>query len=380
MLISAGVAVLVALKLMREPATWDMDPTRVIVPLDRPAQYAVAGETNRAILDVDYRFTDTMYRAGKAGLDVSELPHVSDMEERSQFITVINLGTMVYLNCLVRRDLSGAGECRDFKANADPARLGAGLDGLARAYLMEAEGGDPQETARLYIDAGRDIAVAIAGGAGTHTVSERREAAALVIEFTKARAKRILLIAKEDDEDDRLLRAGSVWCGQDDDAPCPGSMSTYGAIKLYLDGHYLEASTTALSAIERRQLWTYRSPYEHPLLWILASSLRHNGEDAAGDFAELIDAALIAWPDDARTALLAYVDPEGLFQAGDDPTVTCTSPGCRYFLAQYHYGSGDSDTGDAMTEVGLELCDSVRSIPCTALRTAQAKIDAGQLP
>ncbi len=98
----------------------------------------------------------------------------------------------------------------------------------------------------------------------------------------------------------------------------------------------------------------------------------HNGDSVDREsLRPLIDAALSYWPNDARLALLAFIDPDDSYEVGDDLLAVCSSAGCRYFLAQYFYGTDDVSAGDAMTTAGLELCDGVRSILCTALRADQ---------
>ena len=97
----------------------------------------------------------------------------------------------------------------------------------------------------------------------------------------------------------------------------------------------------------------------------------------------LIDAALSHWPNDARLALLAFVDPDDSYEIADDSyeiaddlLAVCSSAGCRYFLAQFFYGTDDVSAGDAMTAAGLDLCEGARSIPCTALRASAANTAA----
>ena len=93
-------------------------------------------------------------------------------------------------------------------------------------------------------------------------------------------------------------------------------------------------------------------------------------------FAELIDAALIAWPDDARTALLG-VCPSPTRNCSAPPTTmrltTCQhSAGCRLLPGAVPlWDSGDPDCrGRHATAAGLDLCEGIRSIPCTALRAS----------
>ena len=241
-LLIAGVAGLLTIKLSQEPVTWDMDPTRMIVPLDRPAVYAAAGDVDERTIDITYRHTDLVGRA-------------------------------------------------------------------ARLFLMEG------------------------------------------------------------DLDQPLLpeNVGNNWCSDDLEEVCPGAMSTYRAIKLYLNGHNRDARTTALVALAGSQPWVYRSPYEHPLLWILAAS-RHAGDDDNGDLQPLIDAGLIEWPDDARLTLEVMTGAIDAAGTNDPMWAACSTPGCRFFVTEYFDAAGNTAMADVMALAGLDLCDGVRSIPCTALR------------
>jgi hypothetical protein len=239
--------------------------------------------------------------------------------------------------------------------------------------MMEADGVDPDETADIYIKAGQQMTDALVGGAYDDT--NLRKLAALIDYFTKARASRVLFAAGNRDGLAQKVGSNSYWCRETEGEVCPGSLSTYSAIKLYLDRHYVEAGTTALSALERPQPWTTASPYEHPLLWLLAASARRGDADEVEAHGALIDSALAAWPEDARVALLLLVEPDRRTDA--DTLAACTSAGCRYFLAQAHLIAGDREAGNGAIAEGLALCEDIRSIPCAALHSAQADIDAG---
>ncbi len=371
-LLIAGVAGLLTIKLSQEPVTWDMDPTRMIVPLDRPAVYAAAGEDFRAVFDFNYVSSATEREIRLGNYDLADPGLMGVDLDPSAVILLLNTATIYFYSCYLDASISDiAANSTECDAELDFENSSAFLTGardLAKAMWLEANAWNRDAVATLYKDAGAQIGGALAGGISTYDDENRRKVAALARDFTFARMARLRLL--NGDIDTPLIDGNSFnrWCGPEFDETCPGGLSTYRAIKLYLAGHHRDARTTALVALKGRQPWVYRSPYEHPLLWNLAAS-RHVGDDDDSDVQPLIDAALIEWPNDARVTLevmIGDVDAAG----PDDPMWTaCTTPGCRFFLAEFFDAAGNAAMADAMALSGLALCDGVRSVLCTALRT-----------
>ena len=127
----------------------------------------------------------------------------------------------------------------------------------------------------------------------------------------------------------------------------------------------------ALAALEGAQPWVYQSPYEHPLLWLLAASRRSGIAIDHEPLQPLIDAALSHWPIDARLALAVMIDEDDDTPTDEDEPAwsICTTPGCLYFAASYLADAGNTERAAAMLTAGREMCLGNRSIPCAALRT-----------
>ena len=370
-LLLAGIAGLLIIKFSQETVTWDMDPTRMIVPLDKMAELAVAGEEARTTFDVLYRVRQFARDLDddRVGFDNSQLMGANF--DPVVVTRLINYATYYFSLCFIdetSRDIAADRvDCDLSVADVQALDVLEGAQDLARATWLEAGGWNQDEIIELYLAAGSKIGSTLAGGAMTYDDPDRRQVAALAKDFGSARALRLLLLTDGLDAELPPFDAINQWCRSDWDEICPGGLSTYNAVKLYLTGHYGDARTTALVALEGSQPWVYRSPYEHPLLWILAAS-RHQGiDDDISDLQPLIDAALIEWPEDARTALLAYVDPDALQGSSALPD-GCDTPGCRFFLAEFLSANGNTAAHDAAIEAGLDLCEGVTSIPCMALR------------
>lgn len=377
-LLLAGIAGLLYIKLTRDVVTWDnvvtwdMDPARVIVPVDRPAQLSAAGDLNSAYFELEFRANEIERGYDEAGVDPNELTGIWVNFDAAAVTLLINSLTLYFSTCFVDEDPSDIAydriACDDEGDEADPTPIWLGARDLAKAMWLEANGWNSDTVATLYTQGGSRIGSVLAGGAITHDDPGRRQVAALAKDFASARVLRLLLMTDGPDAEPPSFDAVNQWCRSDRDEICPGALSTYRAIKLYLTGHHGDARTTALAALKGRQPWVYRSPYEHPLLWILAAS-RYVDEDDTGDLQPLIDAALTEWPEDAQTALLAYVDPEAHDGTSALPDA-CDTPGCRFFLAQFYETNGDMAAAEVANDAGLDLCRTVRSIPCTALRLA----------
>jgi hypothetical protein len=240
--------------------------------------------------------------------------------------------------------------------------------------MMEAGGTDPEATARMYLNSGVLLANAIDGDNRARSFEQER-LAAQVNDFARARAMRLLIVMDTPSALSGVITGTSYWCWRVDDEACSGSLSTYDAIRHYLDGSYHEAVAAGLNALSRRQPWTYDSLYEHPLLWTLAAARRRGDADTADELRDLIDVALASWPEDARAALHALVEPE------DTPDEdACTTAGCHYFMAETYDIARNGEGRDEMIAAGLELCDSVYSMPCTALRAARGDLAASAEP
>ncbi len=375
-LLLAGIAGLLYIKFSQETVTWAMDPARMIVPVDQMAELSMAGDLNSAYFKLGFRANEIERGYDEADVDPDGLTDIWVDFDPAAVTLLINSLTLYFSYCFIDQDPSDVAydriACDDEGDGEDPSAFSVGARHLAKAMWLEAEGWNSNAVATLYKNAGSKIGGLLAGGISTYNDEDRRKVAALVRDFTFARVARLQLL--DGDLDAPFIDGSSSnrWCSDEFDEVCPGGLSTYIAIKLYLNGNRRDARTAALVALEGSQPWVYRSPYEHPLLWILAAS-RHMGiDDDTSDLQPLIDDALIAWPEDARTALLAYVDPDALHDSGALPD-GCDTPGCRFFLAQRHIAHGDTAAGEAAHEAGLDLCRAIRSIPCTALRHAGAE-------
>ncbi|MEM7119745.1 MAG: hypothetical protein AAF563_00630 [Pseudomonadota bacterium] len=370
-LLLAGIAGLLYIKFSQETVTWDMDPTRMIVPLDKMAELAVAGEEARTSFDLLYRSSQIARDLDDDWVDFNNYQLMGANFDPVVITRLINYANLYFSVCFIdetSRDIAADRvDCDLDVADAHALDVLEGAQYLARATWLEADGWNQDDVIELYLTAGSKIGSTLAGGAMTYDDPDRRQVAALAKDFGSARALRLLLMRDGLDAELPPFDTINQWCRSDWDEICPGGLSTYNAIKLYLTGHHGDARTTALVALEGSQPWVYRAPYEHPLLWVLAASQHQGIDEDISDLQPLIEAALIEWPEDARTALLAYVDPEAHRDAGALPEA-CDTPGCRFFLAQFLSANGDTAAADAATEAGLDLCEGVTSIPCMALR------------
>ncbi|MEM7119746.1 MAG: hypothetical protein AAF563_00635 [Pseudomonadota bacterium] len=385
LLVSMGVLALFALKLQSEYEVWKMDPSRFIVPLDRPADLAVAGNTVKALDMIEGHLDDIRDIVEGEGASYTQLGLHLDWEKPDTVITVVNAELLLILLCVVQfqDDMADPWSegCQYAGRNAFGYRTDEGFHVLARAFFQEAEGRYPAEVARMYAEAGRILARGVAAAGTSEDDLARREVAARLLDFADARVMRMSLLWDGLNRQAWTVHTFNPYCMADRAGPCPGGVATYRAIAAYLAGDDQAAIDHALVALEGAQPWVYQSPYEHPLLWLLAASRRSGIEVDREPFRHLIDAALSHWPIDARLALAVLIEEDDA-SADEDETAwsTCTTPGCHYFVAAYLAAAGNAEQTSAMMTAGRELCLGVRSIPCAALRTFDSHITTGGSP
>ena len=350
-----------------------MDPMRFIIPLDRPAELAVAGDTAIAVEALKKHLSEI-----RDAVDSEDGGHARpglyvDSDNPDTVITIVNVELMLILLCVIQfqDDLADPWEegCQYAGRNSFGYRTDAGFHMLARAFFQEAEGRYPAEVARMYSEAGRVLAAGVVVSDSDNEHPMRREVAARLRDFTGARALRMSLLW--DGLDDRAWIASTFnpYCLPERGEVCPGGIATYRAITAYLSGDDQAAVDHALAALEGAQPWVYQSPYEHPLLWLLAASLRSGINVDREPLQHLIDAALSHWPVDARLALAVMIDDNGEAAGDDEPSWSvCTTPGCHYFAAAHLTAAGEWERAAAMIATGRDLCLGVRSITCAALR------------
>lgn len=375
LVISVAVTLLFALKLQREREVWEMNPPRFIMPLDHPAELAVAGDVDGALADIEQRMDVLRGIVEDSDVSFGKLGLYRDWDDPETMITVIDIEMLLVFDCLIRSQFlpatANAQSCNWASRNIFDYRMERGLYDFTRAFVLDAKGRDAAFVTALYLESGTAIADVITGWGVYYDDPERRELAARVLDFARARAARLAII--EDDLNATLWPANTYnpWCLARRDEICPGGVATYRAIAAYLDGDDRAAIDHALAALEGAQPWVYQSPYEHPLLWLLAASRRSGIGIDREPLRPLIDAALSHWPIDARLALAVMIDEDDGSADNDEPAWSlCTTPGCLYFATSSLADAGDTERASAMIDTGRELCEDVRSIPCAALRDA----------
>ncbi len=371
-LVSVGVTLLFALKLQREREVWEMNPPGFIMPLDRPAELAVAGDVEGALAEIEQRMDVLRGIVEDSDESFRRLGLYRDWDDPQTVITLIDIEMLLVFDCLIRSQFlpatADALPCDWAGRNIFDYRMERGLYDITRAFVLDAKGRDPAFVAALYLESGTTIANVITGWGVYYDDPERRELAARLLDFARARAARLAIIGAGLDEALWPANTFNPWCLARHDEICPGGVATYRAIAAYLDGDDQNAIDNALAALEGAQPWVYQSPYEHPLLWLLAASRRSGIEVDRGLLRPLIDAALSHWPIDARLALAVFVEEDDASaQEGESAWSTCTTPGCHYFVAAYLAAAGEEERASAMRTAGRELCLGVRSIPCAAL-------------
>ena len=375
--ITVGITLLFALKLQREHEVWEMNPPRFIVPLDHTAEKAVAGDVDGALADIEQRLN--LLRGIVEDSDVSfrRLGLYRDWDLPDTVITVIDIEMLLVLDCLIRKAFMPAAAdalfCDWAGRNVFDYRMERGLHNFTRAFLLEAKGRDPAFIAALYRDSGSTIAEVVTGWGIYDDDPARREIAARVLDFARARTARLIIIADGPDGELRDINTANPWCSSQRDEVCSGGVATYHAITAYLQDDDPAAINGAQQALKGAQPWVYPSPYEHPLLWLLAASRRSGIDVDREPLQLLIDAALSHWPIDARLALAVMIDGDSAPADDDEPAwSTCTTPGCLFFLTEYFTTIGDTARAETMRAEGLALCEDMQSIPCMALRRAAA--------
>ena len=201
-----------------------------------------AREVSRALTNIDQRLGQLRSIVGGDDASFAGLDQYLDWDEPDTVITAINVEMHFILECLITSELSPASadaeNCDESGRNTFDGRIDGGIHGLARAFLLEAQGTDPIEVAELYAASGRATAQGIAGWGSDR---ERREVAARVRDFASARAARLSIIWGGMDDMLWTVNTFNASCASGRDEVCPGGVETYRAIDFYLKGRYADA-------------------------------------------------------------------------------------------------------------------------------------------